>query len=155
MLSGRDTRDDFLRLLFLAGMICPLMQSSIFFDLFWNVKFFISARLKSCLIFSKVPPGSEWWFSAMFCPAEPRSLVFFTGCFEILKIVINRSRFQIMDSSLNWSFINFGELCCGSVMIALYKKQWFLNSSLYFLKIIRVFPNVDTSEMLSFSQAGR
>ena len=31
--------------LFLVGMICPLMRvESIFFDLFWNVNFFIAAK---------------------------------------------------------------------------------------------------------------
>ena len=43
-LRGRDTHIDFPRSLFLVGMICPLMQEHFFFDLFWNVKFFIGAK---------------------------------------------------------------------------------------------------------------
>ena len=43
-LRGHDTQIDFLRSLFLVGMICPLMQENFFFDLFWNVKFFIAAK---------------------------------------------------------------------------------------------------------------
>ena len=35
---------DFLRSLFLVGMICPLMQEHFVFDLFWNIKFFIAAN---------------------------------------------------------------------------------------------------------------
>ena len=37
ILKGRDTHINFLRLLFMVGMICPLMQEH-FFDLFCKVK---------------------------------------------------------------------------------------------------------------------
>ena len=75
-----------------------LWCKSIFFDLFWNVKFFIAAKLKGFRLF-KVPPGSQW--KAIFSVS-----------------LVCRSKFRRMDCSLNWSFINYGELCWDSFMIA-------------------------------------
>ena len=83
--------------MFLVGMICPVMQEH-FFDLFWNVKFFIAAKLKGFRLF-KVPPESQW--KAIFSVS-----------------LVCRSKFRRMDCSLNWSFINSGELCWDSFMIA-------------------------------------
>ena len=75
-----------------------LWCNSIFFDLFWNVKFFIAAKLKGFGLY-KVPPGSQW--KAIFSVS-----------------LVCRSKFRRMDCSLNWNFINYGELCCDSFMIA-------------------------------------
>ena len=47
MRRARDTYIGFLRLLFLVGMTDDLPSAarrSIFFDLFWNVKFFVAAK---------------------------------------------------------------------------------------------------------------
>ena len=52
-----------------------------------------------------------WRFPAMFCHAGPSSLPFLAGCFK--------SKYRRMDCSFNWSYINYGELRCVSVMIAL------------------------------------
>ena len=75
-----------------------LWCKSIFFDLFWNVKFFIAAKLKGFRLF-KVPPGSQW--KAIFSVS-----------------LVCRSKFRRIDCSLNWSFTNYGELCWDSFMIA-------------------------------------
>ena len=95
-----------------------LWCKSIFFDLFWNVNFFTAAKLKGFRLF-KVPPGSQW--KAIFSVS-----------------LVCRSKFRRMDCSLNWSFINYGELCWDSFMIC---------SSLW------VFSNLDTAEISSFCRS--
>ena len=95
-----------------------LWCKSIFFDLFWNVNFFTAAKLKGFRLF-KVPPGSQW--KAIFSVS-----------------LVCRSKFRRMNCSLNWSFINYGELCWDSFMIC---------SSLW------VFSNLDTAEISSFCRS--
>ena len=52
--------------------------------------------------------------SAMFCHAEPGSLVFFLSDSD-LQIQISKNELHCL---LKWTFINYGELHCHSVKIA-------------------------------------
>ena len=84
-----------------------------------NVKFFIAAKLKGLGLY-KVPPGSQW--KAIFSVS-----------------LVCRSKFRRMDCSLNWNFINYGELCCDSFMI------WWL------LQLVRLFKRA--AEISSFCRS--
>ena len=75
------------------------------------------------------------WFPAMFCHAEPSSLVFFFFCRMLNflgSIVIYTSKFQRVDCTLNWSYIHYGGLHCDSK----YKQKIILVSNTRPLKFI-------------------
>ena len=61
----------------------------------------------------------KWQFPAMFSHDGPSLLAFLAGCLKFSRIVIFRFKSRRMDCSLNWSYINYGELRCDPVMIAL------------------------------------
>ena len=70
-----------------------------------------------------------------FCHAGP-SLLVFSQDVKFSRVVIHRSKFRRMDCNLNWSYFKHGELRCESVKIAL--KQWFLNSSLFLFRDLKI-----------------
>ena len=105
------------------------LYKSIVFDLVWSVKVFLRLNTNFRLfnLFSKVPPGSEYylkaiffcqrmrWFPAMFCHAGSSSLVFFAGCFKILSD--GDLQIQISKNGLHLKLKL--QLHCDSVNIAL------------------------------------
>ena len=134
MLRGRDMHIDFLRLLFLVGMVCPLIQA----HFLWPLLKLKSSSLrlnKGFRLFNFLQAifFCPWmWcdgFLQRVCHAGPSSLVFLQDV-KCSRIVIHRPKFRRIDCSLNWSYFKHGELRCESVKIAL--RQWFLNSSLFF-----------------------
>ena len=62
ILRGHDTHIDFLRLLFLVGMICPLTRER-FFDLFWNVNLYPLRLNKSSRLFNLLQSVSWIWIA--------------------------------------------------------------------------------------------
>ena len=107
---------------------------SIFFDLFWNVNFFIADKegfrycfnfsLKSLLdlnnwkrfsFVSECDGFLQWVLSRWV------QLVSVLQDVKFSRLVIHRSKFPRMDCSLNWSYryFKYGELRCESVKIAL------------------------------------
>ena len=107
ILRGRDMHINFLRLLFMVDMICPLMQEHFLRPLSKSKAHQCGEiRVLGCLIsqaiclldlnnfkrFSFWP--WMWCFPAMFCHAGPSSLAFLAG-----RVVISKSR--RMDCSFN------------------------------------------------------
>ena len=102
----------------------PTNAESIFFDLFWNVRLYLRLN-KGFRMFNFLQSASWIWItksdfllSAMVSSnvllrwSQLVSFCFFFRNVKFSRIVIYRSKFQKMDCTLNWSYINNGELHC-------------------------------------------